>query len=375
MTEDYRALVLTDDTATGELLTRAVAPLEAHIFGLRNWPAQLDATVKIVIVDLASGGNREGLINRLRRCDAPLIAVLSSAADTELARAADDFVVPPLDPDELAMRVQRLIRQARPGALAPMRMYLAGALRVQIGDSTLIDRQYRRRPAKALLVYLYLRRGRTVSIAEIMEDLWPEVEPTDIQPIKHTVQVLRATLDRAHKIGARSYLVEHDGGYAFNSDVERWTDLEEFESQLGAAAHARTLGRPDQALERYRNALDLRRQMFLSEFRHDDWAAPDIARLQDLFVDALESAAELQGDQGAHDRAVDLLRRAVLEDPLRERSYGRLMRELWLGGRRVEALRVYNDLCQSLSRSLDIAPGMRTTRLYEAIRRDERRAA
>ena len=115
--------------------------------------------------------------------------------------------------------------------------------------------------------------------------------------------------------------------------------------------------------------------MFLAEFRYDNWAAPDVARLQDLFVDALESAAELEAGQGAHDRAVDLLRRAVLEDPLRERSYSQLMRELWLGGRRIEALRVYNELREALARALDIEPRARTTRLYETIRRDERSAA
>jgi DNA-binding SARP family transcriptional activator len=375
MTEDQRALVLTDDTATAELLTRAVEPLEAQVFGLQNWPEQLDATVKVVLVDLASHGDHDGILRRLRTCDAPLIAVLSSAADMELARAADDFVLRPLDQDELEVRIQRLLRHTGPGGTAPLRMYLAGTVRVQIGEQTVIDRQYRRRRAKALLVYLYLRRGRSIPKHEIMADLWPEAEATDAVAIKHTVQVLRSTLDRANRSAEWAYIVEQDGAYSFNSHAERWTDLEEFESQLAGAAHARALGRVEQALERYRNALGVRRQMFLAEFRYDNWAAPDVARLQDLFVDALESAAELEAGQGAHDRAVDLLRRAVLEDPLRERSYSQLMRELWLGGRRIEALRVYNDLREALARALDIEPRARTTRLYETIRRDERSAA
>jgi DNA-binding SARP family transcriptional activator len=375
MTGDQRALVLTDDTATGELLSRAVEPLEAQLFGLQNWPEQLDTTVKVVVVDLASGGDGEGILRRLRTCDVPLIAILSSAAHTELARAADDFVLRPLDPDELAVRIQRLIRHTGPSGTAPLRMYLAGTARVQIGEAILIDRQYRRRRAKALLVYLYLRRGHPISKHEIMADLWPEAEPSEIGRIKHTVQVLRSTLDRTNRSRDWSYIVEQDSAYSFNSDAERWTDLEEFESQLAGAAHARALGKDDQALERYRNALALRRQMFLAEFRYDDWAATDVARLQDLFVDALDAAAELEGGQGAHDRAIDLLRRAVLEDPLRERSYSQLMREHWLSGRRTEALRVYNNLREALARSLDIEPRAGTTRLYEAIRRDDRSAA
>jgi DNA-binding response OmpR family regulator len=205
MTGDHRALVLTDDTATGELLTRAVEPLEAQRFGLQNWPEQLDTTVTVIVVDLASGGERDSLLRRLRKCDVPLIAVLSSAADTQLARAADDFVLRPLDPDELAVRVQRLIRLSGPAGTSPLRMYLAGTLRVQIGEATLIDRQYRRRRAKALLVYLYLRRGQPISKAELMADLWPEAEPIDTGRIKHTVQVLRSTLDRANRTADWSY--------------------------------------------------------------------------------------------------------------------------------------------------------------------------
>lgn len=375
MTGDRRALVLTDDPATGELVSRAVEPLEAEVFGIQDWPEQLDTTVDVVIVDLASSGTHDGLVERLRTCDAPLIALLSSPADTDLARSADDFVLRPLDPDELAVRVQRLLRQGGPSVSAPLRMYLAGTVRVQIGEETLIDRHYRRRRAKALMIYLYLKRGRLVPKYQLLGDLWPEAEAADPGRVKHTVQVLRSTLDRAHRGSGWSYIVEQDGAYTFNSDAERWTDLEEFESQLAGAAHARALGRVDEALERYRNALALRRQMFLAEFRYDDWAAPDIARLQELFLGALEVAADLESAQGAHDRAVDLLRRSVLEDPLREGSYSQLMRELWLGGRRFEALRVYNNLRETLARALDIAPQARTTRLYEAIRRDERLAS
>jgi DNA-binding SARP family transcriptional activator len=371
MTGDQRALVLTDDTATGELLKRAVEPLEAQVFGLQDWPEQLDTTVKVVVVDVASGGDHDVILRRLRTYDAPLVAIVSSAVDTDVARAADDFALRPLDPDELAVRIQRLICRTGPTGTAPLRLYLAGTVRVQIGEKTLMDRHYRRRRAKALLVYLYLRRGRPIAKHEIMTDLWPDAQPTDTGCIKHTVQVLRATPDRANGSRDWSYIVEQDGAYAFNSEAERWTDLEEFESQLAGAAHARALGRIHEALDRYRNALGLRRQMFLAEFSYEDWAAVDFARMQDLFVEALDSTAELESDQGAHDRAVDLLRRAILEDPLRERSHSQLMGELWLSGRRIDALRAYNNL----ARALDIEPRARTTRLYEAIRRDERSAA
>jgi DNA-binding SARP family transcriptional activator len=374
MSADYCALLLTDDPATADLVHRAVAPLETKTMRLQDWPGQVDRNVRVVVLDMTRSREHEATLLRVRNAGVPVVALLASAAETDLARGADDIVLWPLDVKELSMRVQRLIRLALSNR-APLRIYLAGPVRVQIGDETPIDCHYRRRRAKALLVYLYLRRGRLVSKYQVMTDLWPEAETSDPGRVKHTIQVLRATLDRAQRTYGASYILEHDGAYAFNADAERWSDVEEFESQLAMAAHARTLGRDDEALERYCAALALRPQMFLAEFRYDDWAIQDVDRLQDLFVGALEAAAELESAHGAHDRAVDYLRRAILEDPLRERSHSHLMRELWLGGRRVEALRAYDHLRQALARTLDIKPHARTTRLYEAIRRDQQSAA
>ena len=66
-----------------------------------------------------------------------------------------------------------------------------------------------------------------------------------------------------------------------------------------------------------------------------------------------------------------MLRTAIYEDPLHERSYVELMRVLWLDGQRTEALRAYRHLREILAQRLEVEPQAQTTRLYEAIRRDE----
>jgi DNA-binding SARP family transcriptional activator len=248
---------------------------------------------------------------------------------------------------------------------AQLRIYLAGTLRVRLGTELVIGPGYKRRRAKALLVYLYLKRGRPVSKYQILADLWPDVDAVDAGRVKHTVQLLRAAL------GGWLYIQEQDGAYSFNWEAPHWADIDEFELALQEAAHLEDLGRAHDALGQYRHAFALRRYGFLTEFRYDDWAAAEIARLQELFLEALEHASSLESALGAHQRAIDLLRQAVREDPLREGSYVQLMRELWLGGRRVDALRVYHNLRETLARTLDVQPQAQTMRLYEAIRRDE----
>jgi DNA-binding SARP family transcriptional activator len=220
-------------------------------------------------------------------------------------------------------------------------------------------------------VYLYLNRGRQVSKYQLLADLWPEAENADPGRVKHTVQVLRATLEGHSPIDGWRFIHERAGAYSFNCEAARWSDVEQFDAQLALGRQARQLGDHAAALAHVRRAIDLRQGPFLGEFRYDDWAAAEIARLQEAFLEALEEGARLEAEQGAYARAIDLLRRAVAEDPLHESSYVELMRSMWLDGRRTDAVRVYHRLREVLARKLGVEPQAQTTRLYEQIRRDE----
>jgi LuxR family transcriptional regulator, maltose regulon positive regulatory protein len=252
-----------------------------------------------------------------------------------------------------------------------LQIYVFEPLRVQVGERVPIDEHFPRRKAKALFVYLFLNRGRHISKYQLLADLWPEAEHAQPGRVKHTVQVLRAALEGRRPIDGWHIVQELGGSYFFNTAAQRYSDVEDFEEQLRTARQARRAGDSGAAREHYRRAIELHRGAFLAEFRYDDWAAAEIARLHELYLLALEESARLEAVEGAFGRAIDLLRMAVLEDPLHESSYVELMRSLWLDGRRTEALRVYHHLREILARRLDVEPQAQTTRLYEAIRRDQ----
>jgi DNA-binding SARP family transcriptional activator len=251
-----------------------------------------------------------------------------------------------------------------------LRINLFEPFRVQLGKHT-IDEEYPRRKAKALLIYLYLNRGRHISKYELLADLWPECEHADPGRVKHTVQVLRASLEGPRPVEGWQVILERGGFYAFNAAAARYSDVEDFEEQLTLARRARQGGEPELARRHYARAIDLRRGAFLSEFRYDDWAAVEIARQHELYVQTLEEAAALAVAETNYAGAIELLRTAILEDPLHESSYVELMRSLWLDGRRTDALRVYRRLREILAKRLEVEPQAQTTRLYEAIRRDQ----
>jgi LuxR family maltose regulon positive regulatory protein len=252
-----------------------------------------------------------------------------------------------------------------------LRIYLFEPLRIQLGDRPPLDEHYARRKAKALFIYLYLNRGRQISKYELLADLWPEAEQADPGRVKHTVQVLRSALEGPRPATGWQVIQERSGFYSFNTAHERYSDLEDFDDQFLLARRARQAGDSAAALTHYLRSVELHRGALLAEFRYDDWAAAEIARINELYLVALEEAARLEAGDANYTRAIELLRTAVLEDPLHESSYVELMRCLWLDGRRTEALRVYHRLREVLARRLEVEPQAATTRLYEAIRRDQ----
>jgi len=252
-----------------------------------------------------------------------------------------------------------------------LRINLFEPLRVQLGDRTPIDEQYPRRKAKAMFVYLFLNRGRQISKYQLLADLWPESEHADPGRVKHTIQVLRSALEGPRPADGWRIIQERSGFYSFNAAAERYSDVEAFEQEFLAGRQANNAGDSVAALAHFRRALDIRTGNFLTEFWYDDWAAVEIARQHEMYLLVLEEGARLEVAERNYGHAIDLLRRAILEDPLHESSYVALMRTLWIDGRRTEALRIYHRLRDVLAKHLEVAPQAQTTQLYERIRRDQ----
>jgi DNA-binding SARP family transcriptional activator len=254
-----------------------------------------------------------------------------------------------------------------------LRLCLFGPVRASIGGQVAIDEHFTRRKAKALLALLYLERGRYIPRDELIERLWPNLDemPADSGRLKQTVLLLRRALESASsRQTGWQYIVERGGTYYFNTQVAYKCDLEDFEQELEQAYADRQTGDAEAALTHFQRALAVRRSELLPEFRYDDWASGHITAEREQYLQALEDAARLHGARGDHTRAIELLKRAAREDPLRESSAMQLMEWLSLRRDKAEALRVYTRLRDLLASRLQLEPDPKITALYHAIRRD-----
>jgi DNA-binding SARP family transcriptional activator len=213
---------------------------------------------------------------------------------------------------------------------------------------------------RALLALLLLEAGRVVSTDRIVDALWgerpPKTAPTSLQ---NFVSHLRKAL------GADA-LVTRPPGYLLRIAAEQ-LDLGRFTMLVEAAK-----GLPvEERAAKLREALALWRGPPLAEFALEAFAQPEIGRLEELRIAALEERIEAELETGAHTELVGELEVLVEEHPLREGVRRQLMLALYRSGRQAEALQVYHDTRRVLVDELGIDPSRSLQQLHGSILRQD----
>jgi len=215
---------------------------------------------------------------------------------------------------------------------------------------------------RALLAVLALEARRAVSVDRLVEDLWPG-EPPDTAP--HAVQVYVSQLRKA--LGAET-ISRHGNGYALELDPER-LDLGRFTRLVGEGRGALAGGDPAAATTLLGEALALWRGPALADFTYEPFAQAEIARLDDLRLDALEARIDADLALGRHLDLVPELEALVHAHPLREHPRAQLMLALYRSGRQADALAAYRAARDILVEELGLDPGLELRELEAGILR------
>jgi len=216
---------------------------------------------------------------------------------------------------------------------------------------------------RALLAALALDLGRVVSVDRLVENLWPGATP-DTAP--HAVQVYVSQLRKA--LGAT--IATQPPGYVLELDPER-VDVHRFGRLADEARAALQSGDAPAAEAALREALALWRGPALADFVYEPFAQADIARLEELRLDAVEERIEADLALGRHAELVSELEALVQTQPLRERPRGQLMLALYRSGRQADALAAYRAARETLVEELGIEPGPQLRELEAAILRQD----
>lgn len=206
------------------------------------------------------------------------------------------------------------------------------------------------RPA-VVLALLAAQPGEPMSRERLIDGVWDGDPPDSAR-----VQIAMAVSAVRKECREPDTIETVRSGYRLHPSVA--TDLATAEALTARA-------RRDSDPELFRLAVRQWRGPILPELSGGGAVEDLRRRLTDRRLVLLESWAELE--KASDPELVDLLAQAVAEHPLREILRVRLMQQLWLGGRAVEALDCYRDGRRRLIDEVGVEPGHELRELHDRI--------
>jgi DNA-binding SARP family transcriptional activator len=203
---------------------------------------------------------------------------------------------------------------------------------------------------------MLMNANELVSFDRLIDALWGDRPPSAARGSLHNlVAALRSLLGRER-------VRTEPLGYRLLVDAEQF-DVTRFEH---LRARARLASR-SAAIEMLERALALWNGLPYADVFYEDFAQPEIRRLEELRLAALEDLYSARLTMGAAAEALPDLQALVALHPYRERLRADLMIALCRSGRAVEALVSYVQYQATLSR-WQTNPGDALSRVAEAIK-------
>ncbi|MBX5456291.1 MAG: AAA family ATPase [Thermogemmatispora sp.] len=297
------------------------------------------------------------------------------AYKTVNGRTTRTYIGKTLPPDVQPEQIQTWIagRPAQDDDPAVLRVSMLGRFELErrVGRNwqTVEAAPWNHQRQRLLFALLLLSPGRKLGREQIMEALWPGLDPeTAAARLDRTVHALRRILEPSLPRASASHLLrtEHEG-LVLADQHEIWVDSDAFELLLTQShEEQRTASEREHLLE---EAVALYANDLLPEMADVPWVVTRRDMLRRHWMGALLELADLRLAREAYAAVIEPMDRLLAADDTNEAAVQRLIIALTALGRRAEAMRVYHRLVEALRRAHDIAPLAETRRLYEEVRR------
>ena len=205
-----------------------------------------------------------------------------------------------------------------------------------------------------LLAFLLLNANRAVSNDALTEAVWGPARAADNR-LQMAIARLRKALEPPNGPNGRR-LITVSGGYMLTIEPDD-LDAHLFAQYILAGRAALDADDPAKATEHLDAGLALWRGPPLSQVAFEDFAQPEIRRLEELRLTAIETRIDAQLQLGHHGGLVGDLESLLARFPTRERLACQLMLVLYRTGRQAHALEIYQRTRAHLASELGLEPG------------------
>jgi predicted ATPase/DNA-binding SARP family transcriptional activator len=213
---------------------------------------------------------------------------------------------------------------------------------------------------RALLLMLFLHSDELVSRDRLIDELWGERAPASAP------NMIQVYVSRLRKMLGPGLLVTQPPGYVLRVG-EAQVDATKFVELVGKARDSLADDAAGAARDLLDEAIATWRGPPLADFAYESFAQGEIARLQELRLEAIELRIDADLTLGRQVALVGELEQLIRLHPFRERLRGQLMVALYRSGRQAEALDAYRAARSALVEELGLGPSPALRRLEQAI--------
>jgi WD40 repeat protein/DNA-binding SARP family transcriptional activator len=218
---------------------------------------------------------------------------------------------------------------------------------------------------RGVLAMLALRANRTVRADDLIDGLWGQRPPESaVKNVQLYVSQLRKAF-ASDESGAS--IVTRGRGYELQLRDDA-VDAARFERLVQRARREAEQGIADGAAQ---GALELWRGAPLADVAEEPFAGPEIRRLEELHLRAIELTIDAELAAARHGEVIATLEALLAEHPLHERFHAQRMLALYRAGRQSEAVEGYRAAHRTLSEEIGVEPGPELHRLQKAILRHD----
>jgi len=219
--------------------------------------------------------------------------------------------------------------------------------------------------ARAVFQYLVIHADRPVRRETLMETFWPRnTRNSSRNNLNVALCSLRHTLQNRRP---RTCVLFTEGCYQLNPGLVWQVDQTAFLVDIAAARASEAAGCTDKAIKAYGRAGRLYRGPLFEDDTTSEWYLPSRRHLEELYLQGLDSLAELYLSVGDPAAAEDEARRALAADPCRESSHRLLMRCFASRHQHHLVSRQLQICAGALKRELGISPAPETLEVCEAL--------
>jgi ATP/maltotriose-dependent transcriptional regulator MalT/two-component SAPR family response regulator len=228
---------------------------------------------------------------------------------------------------------------------------------VALGGRELILSDWQTQSVRELF-FFFLSQPRPLTKEQVAEQFWRELD----DPAKVRLRFKNEMYRLRRAVGNEVIRFENNT-YFFNRSLNYEYDVEAFESHL---ARARADEQPEEQIKFYRKAVELVKGPYLDDI-YFDWVIADRERLDQLYLAALLSLAELYQKQAQLNEALAMCQRAIEYKPVHESAYRLSMQIHHRMGDRAAVIRTYEACKAALRKHLSLPPSPETDALYKKL--------